>query len=171
LLNDTKASQQVGLSIDHIGFTPNNIASPEIQLGDRPFASAIMLKSFKINTNAERKSQLISALRLGLISPGAFGKEMQVGIHEATGNTIPQGWQNQIKNDAVVNYQVLYQKELIALLRFFSLQYEASANIEPCTPMLRRPWLPWRDCLPIRFHIPTNTNFKSTCMPNHNSIL
>jgi len=129
LLNDTTASQQFGLSIDHIGFTPNNIASPEIQLGNRPFASAIMLKSFKINTNAKRKSRLISALRLGLIGPGAFGKEMQVGIHEATGNTIPQGWQNQIKNDAVVNYQVLYQKELIALPRFFSLQYEASANV------------------------------------------
>lgn len=129
LLIENKASQQFGLSVDHIGFTPNNIASPEIQHGDRPFASAIMLKSFKINTNAARKSRLISALCLGLIGSGAFGKEMQVGIHEATGNTIPQGWQNQIRNDAIVNYQVLYQKELAAVPRFFSLQYEASANV------------------------------------------
>lgn len=129
LLNDSNATQQFGLSIDHIGFTPNNIESPDIQFGDRPFASAIMLKSFKINTNAERKYRLISALRLGIIGPGAFGKEMQVGIHEATGNTIPQGWQNQIKNDAVVNYEVIYQKELLAIPRYFSLQYEASANL------------------------------------------
>ena len=129
LLNDVNASQQFGLSIDHIGFTPNNIGSPDIQYGDRPFASAIMLKSFKINTNAERKSRLISALRLGLIGPGAFGKEMQVGIHEATGNTIPQGWENQIKNDAVVNYEVIYQREILAIPRYFSLQYEASANL------------------------------------------
>lgn len=129
LLNDANASQQFGLSIDHIGFTPNNIGSPDIQFGDRPFASAIMLKSFKINTNSERKSRLISALRLGLIGPGAFGKEMQVGIHEATGNTIPQGWQNQIKNDAVVNYEVIYQREIFAIPRYFSLQYEASTNL------------------------------------------
>lgn len=129
LLNDVNASQQFGVSIDHIGFTPNNIGSPDIQFGDRPFASAIMLKSFKINTNAKRKSRLISALRLGLIGPGAFGKEMQVGIHEATGNTIPQGWQNQIKNDAVVNYEVIYQREILAIPRYFSLQYEASANL------------------------------------------
>lgn len=129
LLNENKASQQFGFSIDHIGFTPNNIASPEIQQGDRPFASALMLKSFKIYTNAERKYRLISALRLGIIGPGAFGKEMQVGIHEATGNTIPQGWQNQIKNDVVVNYEVIYQKELLAIPRYFSLQYEASANL------------------------------------------
>ena len=129
LLNEVNASQQFGLSIDHIGFTPNNIGNPDIQYGDRPFASAIMLKSFKINTNAERKSRLISALRLGLIGPGAFGKEMQVGIHEATGNTIPQGWQNQIKNDAVVNYEVIYQREIFAIPHYFSLQYEASANL------------------------------------------
>ena len=129
LLNDANGTQQFGLSLDHIGFTPNNIGSPEIQFGDRPFASAIMLKSFKINTNTERKSRLISAIRLGLIGPGAFGKEMQVGIHEATGNTIPQGWQNQIKNDAVINYEAIYQKEIMAIPRYFYLQYEASANL------------------------------------------
>ena len=129
LLNDANASQQFGLSLDHIGYTPFNIGSPDIQFGDRPFASAIMLKSFKINTNATRKSRLISALRLGIIGPGAFGKEMQVGIHEATGNTIPLGWKYQIKNDAIVNYEVIYQKEIAAIPSYFSLQYEASANL------------------------------------------
>ena len=39
-----------------------------------------------------------------------IGKEMQVGIHEATGNVIPQGWRNQIKNDADVNYEIAYDK-------------------------------------------------------------
>lgn len=129
LLNDADADQQFGLSLDHIGYTPFSIGSPEIQLGDRPFASAILLKSFKINTNSKRKSRLISAIRLGIIGPAAFGKEMQVGIHKATGNTIPQGWQNQIKNDAVVNYEVIYQKEIAAISNYFTLQYEASANV------------------------------------------
>ncbi len=129
LLNDTDAIQQFGLSLDHIGYTPFRIGSPDIQFGDRPFASVIMLKSFKINTNPTRKSRLISVLRLGIIGPAAFGKEMQVGIHEATGNTIPLGWKNQIKNDVVVNYEVVYQKKIIAIPQFFSLQYEVSANV------------------------------------------
>ena len=128
LLNDSDASQQFGLSLDHIGYTPFRIGSPDIQFGDRPFASALMLKSFKINTNETRKSRLISAVRLGIIGPAAFGKEMQVGIHEATGNTIPLGWKYQIKNDAIVNYEVIYQKEIVAIPQHFSLQYEASAN-------------------------------------------
>lgn len=72
LINDTDASQQFGLSLDHIGYTPFRIGSPDIQFGDRPFASAIMLKSFKTNTNSQNKSRLISALRLGIIGPAAF---------------------------------------------------------------------------------------------------
>ncbi|WP_396191707.1 lipid A deacylase LpxR family protein [Flavobacterium sp.] len=110
-----------GLSIEHIGFTPFSIGSPEIQLGDRPFAAAIMLKSFSIATDTIQKSRLVSTLSIGLIGPGAFGKEMQVGIHEATGNTIPMGWQNQIKNDVVLNYELIYEKQLVRYNNLFAL--------------------------------------------------
>lgn len=130
LLNDADASQQFGLSLDHIGYTPFTIGSPDIQFGDRPFASAIMLKSFKINTNPVRKSRLISALRLGIIGPGSLGKEMQVGIHEATGNTIPLGWKNQIKNDAIVNYEVIYQKKSSLFLIIFPFNMRLPPKLE-----------------------------------------
>lgn len=111
-----------GLSIEHIGFTPDNIKSTEIQYGDRPFAAAIMLKSFSIATDTIQKSRFVSSLNIGLIGPGAFGKEMQVAIHKATGNTIPGGWQNQIKNDIVLNYEVSYEKQLLRLNNIVALQ-------------------------------------------------
>jgi len=111
-----------GLSIEHIGYTPDNIKSTEIQFGDRPFAAAIMLKSFSIATDTHQKSRFISSLNIGLIGPGAFGKEMQVAIHKATGNTIPGGWQNQIKNDLVLNYEVSYEKQILSLENILSLQ-------------------------------------------------
>lgn len=110
-----------GLSIEHIGFTPVNIKSAEIQMGDRPFAAAIMLKSFLITTDTIQKSRLVSSFNIGLIGPGAFGKEMQVAIHQATQNTIPMGWQNQIKNDVVLNYEVNYEKQLVQYRNSFSL--------------------------------------------------
>lgn len=102
-----------GIAIEHIGFTPNDYASDEIQFGDRPFAAAIMLKTFKISTNTSKKSRTTSSLSLGLMGPGAFGKEMQVGIHKATGNKIPMGWQYQIRNDVVINYNIGYEKQLM----------------------------------------------------------
>ncbi|WP_395062593.1 lipid A deacylase LpxR family protein [Flavobacterium sp.] len=111
-----------GLSIEHIGFTPDNIKGTEIQYGDRPFAAAIMLKTFSIATDTIQKSRFVSSLNIGLIGPGAFGKEMQVAIHKATENTIPGGWQNQIKNDVVLNYEVSYEKQLLQLNNIVALQ-------------------------------------------------
>lgn len=118
-----------GLSLEHIGFTPNNIASDQIQYGDRPFAAAIMLKSFSIATDTIRKTRIISSLNLGIIGPGAFGGDMQTAIHQATGNTIPKGWYNQIKNDAVVNYELTYEKQLLRFHDFFTIQTTATARL------------------------------------------
>ena len=128
-LKSTTKEIKYGVSVEHIGFTPFNIKSAEIQFGDRPFAAAIMLKSFKIATDTISKSRLVSSLNLGLIGPGAFGKEMQVAIHQATGNVIPQGWQNQIKNDAVVNYEINYEKQLLRYGNFFAIQSNTNVKL------------------------------------------
>lgn len=129
LFKPEPAVNRYGVALEHIGFTPKNIESPEIQMGHRPFAAAIMLKSFLISTNRENRSRFISSMSLGIIGPGAFGKEMQVGIHKATGNVIPEGWRNQIKNDVVLNYQVGYEKQLLHYRNFFSLQANSYIQI------------------------------------------
>jgi len=122
-------STKYGLSIEHIGFTPNNYASELIQIGDRPFAAAIMLKGFTIATDTIRKTRMSQTFSLGLIGPAAFGKEMQVGIHEATGNKIPRGWDNQIKNDVIINYRIDYEKQVYRFNNLFGLQANASAQL------------------------------------------
>lgn len=129
LLKPKRNESQYGISIEHIGFTAFNIGSPSIQYEDRPFAAAIMLKSFIIATDAIHTSRWTSSLNLGLIGPGAFGKEMQVAIHEATGNTIPQGWQHQIRNDVVLNYEVSYEKQLFRYTNIFSLQSNTTLRV------------------------------------------
>lgn len=118
-----------GLSIEHIGFTPQQYQLPDIQFGDRPFAAAIMLKSFRVATDTVHKSRITSSLSLGLIGPGAFGREMQTGIHRWTGNKIPLGWRNQIKNDVVLNYSLGYEKRIWSYNDLFSLNTYASAQL------------------------------------------
>jgi lipid A 3-O-deacylase len=118
-----------GLCLEHIGFTADNIASEQIQFDDRPFAAAIMLKSFLIATDTIRKSRIVSSLNVGIIGPGAFGGDMQTAIHKATGNTIPKGWYNQIKNDAVINYELSYEKQLLRFRDLFSIQTNATVRL------------------------------------------
>lgn len=128
-ISPKKSEVKYGLSLEHIGFTANNIASDQIQYNDRPFAAAIMLKSFSIATDTIQKSRIVSSLNLGIIGPGAFGGDMQTAIHKATGNTIPLGWYNQIKNDVVVNYEISYERQLLNFNDFFSIQANGAIKV------------------------------------------
>lgn len=129
LLVPNNTEKKYGLTLEHIGFTPNKYELSEIQYDDRPFASAIMLKSFTIAKDTIHKNRFTSSLNLGIIGPAAFGKEMQVGIHEATGNIIPKGWHNQIKNDVVINYEIGFEKQLVNYQNIFTLQSNANLNL------------------------------------------
>ena len=129
LLNPKKTQNKYGLAIEHIGFTAFNIKSPDIQYSDRPFAAAIMLKNFSIATDTLNKYRLMSSANVGLIGPGAFGNEMQTAIHKATGNPIPYGWKNQIKNDLVLNYEISFEKQLLRYKNLFSLQSNTTLRL------------------------------------------
>ncbi|TXE09519.1 lipid A deacylase LpxR family protein [Gelidibacter salicanalis] len=129
LLTHKDNSYRYGFTLEHFGYTPDHYESPDIQKGDRPFSATILLKSFVLATNEVNKSRTSTSLSLGLIGPGAFGKEMQVAIHKATGNKIPLGWQHQIKNDVVVNYGLHYEIQLFRYRNLWSLQGLASANL------------------------------------------
>lgn len=128
-LKPRQTEKLYGLALEHIGFTPDDYVSREIQLGDRPFAAVIMLKSFLVAKDTVNSSRLTSSLSLGMIGPGAFGGEMQRSIHEATGNKIPYGWRNQIENDVVVNYQLAYEKQVFRYADFFSLQAQSELQL------------------------------------------
>ncbi len=128
LLAPNESVSKYGLSIEHIGFTPQQYQLQDIQFGDRPFAAAIILKSFRVVTDTVQKSRITSSLSLGLIGPGAFGREMQAGIHRWTGNKTPLGWRNQIKN-VVLNYRLGYEKRLWSYTDLFSLNTVANAQL------------------------------------------
>lgn len=128
-LKSKNSSDKFGISLDHIGFTPTTIKSNEILYGDRPFAAAIFLKSFKIATDTINKTRIESSLSIGIIGPGAFGYEMQKGIHEWIGDEIPMGWQHQIKNDLVLNYNLTHEKELLRFKDYFALNSHLTARV------------------------------------------
>lgn len=131
--------QKFGISIEHFGFTPTSIASDSILYGDRPFSAAIMIKSFLISTDTLQKTRWSAAMSIGLIGPNAFGKEIQTDIHRWIGDETPHGWQYQIRNDWIINYELSYEKQwyrfndIIALnsnakLRFGSFNTSVTAG-------------------------------------------
>ncbi len=117
-----------GVAIDHFGFTPTSIRSNEILQGDRPFAGNLSLKSFKTVYDEERNNIYTSSISLGVIGPWAGGEGMQTTIHRAIGDQLPIGWQFQIANDVIINYEAAVEKRLYTYYDSFLLNASAGAN-------------------------------------------
>ncbi len=130
LLVAPKGTQrQFGISIEHNGYTPTSIESNDILYGDRPFAAALMLKSFAMSTDSARRRRITSSLSVGIIGPAAGGYEMQRAIHKWIGGQEPFGWQYQIQNEVVINYEAGLEKNIVSLSDNFLINGFATARI------------------------------------------
>lgn len=118
-----------GLSFEQTGFIPTDISADVILYGDRPYAATIALKSFVIATDTISGSRLTSSLTTGMIGPVAIGDEMQTGIHKWIGDELPMGWQYQIKNDIVLDYELAYEKQLVQLKRLLRINLDTKARL------------------------------------------
>ena len=118
-----------GIAFEHFGFTPTSIKSDEILVGDRPFAGVIMLKSFSISVDTARRQRLSSTLSLGMVGPAAFAGQMQTAIHRWSGDQEPHGWQYQIRNDVVVNYELNHERQIVSVPDFLSLHTDAQIRM------------------------------------------
>jgi lipid A 3-O-deacylase len=132
--------KKIGFSLNLFGYTPTSIRSDSILYGDRPFGSALSFKIFAKATNTTRRQQFASSLQLGIIGPLAQGENIQTGIHRWLKNVLPDGWQHQVQNDVIINYQLNFEKQItpvkkgllinaVAETRIGTLQNRLSAGI------------------------------------------
>jgi hypothetical protein len=100
-----------GLSIVQNLYTPSSTKIGGILYGDRPYAAYLYLGSLKITNDPMKKFRLTSELDLGVIGPYSFGEWVQTSFHTTVpSNSEPLGWEYQIQNDLVLNYQVIFDK-------------------------------------------------------------
>ena len=118
LFKPKNSTSKYGITFNLFGYTPTSIKSNTILYGDRPFEGSMSVKLFTASSNNEKRIRIASAISIGIIGPAALGEEIQTNIHRWTGNKIPKGWQYQVKNDIILNYQVNYEKELFRLNNF-----------------------------------------------------
>ncbi len=123
------ADIKYGLAIEHNAYTPNDISQYNIQYGDRPYAGVLMLKSFLIADNFEKRWRISVSFNTGIIGQAAGGEQMQRTIHHWINYTQPEGWHNQIQNDLVLNYQVNMEKAVFEYQHHFLVSAYGSARL------------------------------------------
>ncbi len=120
---------QYGVSINLFGYTPTSTASDAILYGDRPFNANLSLKTLLIQTDSMQHQHISTSFSMGVMGPAALGKEIHSGIHRLLKNEPPLGWQHQIQNDIIINYQIQYEKQVLSLGNYFLLNAVAEARL------------------------------------------
>lgn len=102
------------ISLHHSMFTPHSTKQPPSLHHDRPYASVLLLNYTQITTNHTADYEIITSLKVGLIGDAALGKLLQQAVHTTLpGNDTPMGWETQIRNDLILNYNLQYSRRLV----------------------------------------------------------
>jgi lipid A 3-O-deacylase len=113
-----KGINYYGVSIGQNMYTPSTTKVGGIHFGDRPYSAYLIFGSFKISNDPGKKFRQTSDIDLGVIGPMAFGDFLQKTVHSnLPTNSEPLGWEYQIENDFILNYNLTYEKGVISTRR------------------------------------------------------
>ena len=103
-----------GISLVQNMYTPSTTKIGGILYGDRPYAAYLILKSFKITNDSRDKFRQTSEIDIGIIGPASLGDFVQKSFHNnVPTNSEPLGWEFQIQNDLILNYNLSYEKGVV----------------------------------------------------------
>ncbi len=128
LIHSAEKEMKFGMSLEQEGYTPTSISHSEILKGDRPFAAALFLKTFSAANDAARKERISSSFSVGWIGSATGGEQIQEALHRLIHYILPKGWDNQIANDLVLNYELEYQRGIFSTDNYFLIMGRAGAR-------------------------------------------
>lgn len=87
-------------------YTPEDINRSDLIPDDRPYAG-ITYATTGIHTSCKDRMDSLE-LVLGLVGPHSYAGEVQKGVHKLIGIGVAEGWDNQLKDEIIVN--ILYRR-------------------------------------------------------------
>lgn len=110
--SDMEPVQRWAVSVGHSMFTPDRIGESALIPDDRPYAGwSYFGFSFYNEFHGENGAgrQDVSAIELGVVGPSAGAEAIQTAYHDLKGATIPQGWDNQLKDEP--GLQLIFERK------------------------------------------------------------
>jgi len=102
-----------GLTLRQELYTPKDLEDDTIRAGDHPYAATLTLTQRRVVNRWESGTRFTTGLRVGILGPAALGFHAQDIIHRITPSNPPKGWDHQVKNDVILNYDFLVDKEIL----------------------------------------------------------
>lgn len=113
LILRSKSSKTIhfsGFGFEQRMFTPYSILRADSIDGDRPYSAYLLATNFSVLINPEKHLKISNELGIGIMGPAAGGEWTQTLVHQIVGSPIPIGWENQLKNAFLIDYQFRIEK-------------------------------------------------------------
>lgn len=93
----------VGIGLTQLMFTPEDLSRRDLIEDDRPYAGYLGFNFFLQRARGNHFEHF--EVDVGLVGPGSFAREIQEMVHAAFPDNIePRGWNNQLANEPVLNF-------------------------------------------------------------------
>lgn len=104
-LNQSDCMEYNSLELHHAMYTPFTTKVPPLLKNDRPYASTMFIRFERKTDNPFTRISQCASFDIGIIGKAALGSLLQKGVHAGLPtNDEPLGWETQIANDIVLNY-------------------------------------------------------------------
>ena len=101
-----------GFGIQHRLYTPYDISDPYAIPFDRPYSSYVLISNFSVLINKSKNLKMSNELGIGVMGPAAMGEELQCSVHGLINSYEPIGWEGQLSNTFLIDYQFRIEKGL-----------------------------------------------------------
>jgi len=125
---DTKY-KDFGLSFNHDMYTPDNTETYDVDSTDRPYAGQLYFTYKKVSNRFFKGQKLSTSMSMGMQGPAAMAGKAQNFVHKAVDNPTAKGWDNQLSNGLIIDYEVEYMAMIPLWSPVNELHYIANAHI------------------------------------------
>ncbi len=110
LPQDSDLFYRKSLAIGQNMATPDDLENPDIILDDVPYMGMLGAESSWIAFNDTRFTGM--ALTLGIVGEYSLAEELQSGVHSLIDSADPEGWDNQLDTEPVINFHYVKKRKL-----------------------------------------------------------
>lgn len=124
LLNTYKTKKRIGFALVHITVTPEDLLASEVIPNDLPY-TGFLGALFQLSSSNDEQLDTVQ-LTLGLVGKSSFAEPIQKEVHRLTQTDVPQGWPNQLKDEFIVNVDLVHARRFLSLkkTKFFGMSFD-----------------------------------------------
>jgi hypothetical protein len=86
------------------------IVNPDSIENDRPYAAYLLATNYSVLINPSKYLKIYNEIGIGIMGPAAGGRQVQTFVHTVIGSSLPNGWEFQLRNAFLIDYQFRIEK-------------------------------------------------------------